>query len=82
MKKRVTLTMDPDVVRRAKRLAHRRNTSVSALVEDFVRKAALTDEDPGTSFVEKWAGKFRVRTDSRPDPKLAALRARYRLDRQ
>ncbi|MFQ5923874.1 MAG: DUF6364 family protein [Anaerolineales bacterium] len=81
MKTRITLTMDPKVTRRAKRIAHERNTSVSALVEELVRSASLASEKE-PPFVRKWAGKFRVRQTSRPDPRRDALRARYGLDKE
>jgi predicted HicB family RNase H-like nuclease len=37
VKRRITLSIDPAVSRRAKKLAHARQTSVSALVEQFLR---------------------------------------------
>jgi hypothetical protein len=80
MKRRITLTIDPGVARRAKRLAHERRTSVSALVEDLVRSATLASGEEPRSFVDKWAGRFTVRQRTRPDPRLDALKARYRLD--
>ena len=65
MKSRVTLTIDPEIAGRAKKIAHARRTSVSALVEDLIRKTAvpsLLDKD----FVAAWAGKFQVRKSSKP----------------
>ena len=80
MKTRVTLTIDPKVLRRARRIAHERNTIVSALVEDFVRAASLASDAGAPSFVGKWAGKFHVRRSVRPDTRLEALQSRYGLD--
>jgi hypothetical protein len=34
------------------------------------------------SFVEKWAGKFKVRKRSKTDPRLEELKRRYHLDRE
>ena len=79
MKNRVTLTIDPEIAGKAKKIAHARKTSVSALVEDLIRKTPvppLIEKD----FVDTWAGKFRVRRSSRPDPKLEYLKKRYGLD--
>ncbi|MBI5879226.1 MAG: hypothetical protein HZB53_16380 [Chloroflexi bacterium] len=82
MKTRITLTIDPQIVRRAKRIAHVRRTSVSALVEEFVRAAPDEPGAAGSSFVQQWAGKFRVAASAKPDARLAALKARYHLDDQ
>ena len=79
MKTRITLTMDPMVFRRAKKLAHARKTSVSALIEGFVRQAPLAGEKKARPFAQRWAGKFRVAASEAPDARLDALRARYHL---
>ena len=42
-KRRVTITLEPDVWRRAQRLARQRKTSASALIEAAIRE--LPDED-------------------------------------
>jgi Family of unknown function (DUF6364) len=82
MKKRITLTIDPQLAQRAKQLAHNRHTSVSALIEEFVRAAPLSPEADGKSFVEKWAGKFKVVKPAQPDVRLEALKARYQLENE
>ena len=48
MKKKLTLTIDPDVTERAKRLAKRENTSVSEIVESYLaeRTAIETEWKP------------------------------------
>jgi hypothetical protein len=79
MKNRVTLTIDPAVTRRAKKLAHAKRTSVSGLVEQFLRSAPITDDETTPSFVERWAGKFTVAKYGPRDLRMKALRARYRL---
>jgi len=80
MKTRITLTIDPQMVRRAKRIAHLRHTSVSALVEEFVRQTPVERNASGSSFAQQWAGKFRVAAGAKPDARLEALKARYQLD--
>ncbi len=80
MKTRITLTIDPAIVRRAKRIAHVRGTNVSALVETLVRAAPLAEEPKAQPFARRWAGKFHIATSTTPDPRLDALKARYHLD--
>jgi len=79
MKSRITLTMDPDVAKRARKIAHARKTNVSALIEDLVRNASVTAARQEPPFVEKWTGKLRVRKPKSADPKLEALKKRYDL---
>jgi hypothetical protein len=80
MKRRVTFALDPAVSRRAKRLAHARRTSVSALVEELLRTAPMASGRDGTSFVERWAGRFKPANAAPGDLKMRTLKARYRLD--
>jgi len=80
MKRRVTFTMDPAISRRAKTLAHARRTSVSALVEELVRSAAMTHGRERTSFVKRWAGRFKTAATELSDRRMKALKARYRLN--
>jgi hypothetical protein len=79
MKNRITLTMDPEVAKRAKRIAHERKTSVSALIEDLVRSTPVLRQKSRVSFTDKWAGKLQVRESSPSDLRLKALKERYRL---
>ena len=79
MKARVTLTMDPDVVKKAKRIAHLRHTSVSALIEDFVRRTPVSSRERRVGFVELWSGRFRVRKAEGSDARLEFLKTRYGL---
>ena len=80
MKKRITLTIDPQLALRAKQLAHNRHTSVSALIEELVRAAPLSPGADNKSFVEKWAGKFQVAKPAQPDARLGMLKERYQLE--
>jgi antitoxin component of RelBE/YafQ-DinJ toxin-antitoxin module len=43
---KLTLSVDQDVIRRAKQLASREGTSVSRLVESFLREAAAREPTP------------------------------------
>ena len=80
MKDRVTLTVDPAIVKRAKTIAHARRTSVSALVEDLLRQAPVSSLRHEVSFVERWAGAFRVKESTKPDARLERLKRRYGLE--
>lgn len=80
MKHRITLSIDPAVTRRAKKLAYARQTSVSALVEHFLRSAPVMGGEKATSFVERWVGKFTVARTERGDLRMKALKAKYRLN--
>ena len=78
MKGRITLTIDPAIVRRAKKIALERKTSVSALVEGLLRGAPI-DSEPKKSFSKTWAGKFKITKSKAYDPRLAALKKKYDL---
>jgi len=78
MKNRVTLTIDPEIAGKAKKIAHARKTSVSALIEDLIRNASVSPE-LDKDFVQKWAGKFRVRKPAKPDARMEYLKKRYGL---
>jgi hypothetical protein len=79
MKNRITLTIDPAVARRAKKVARARNTSVSGLVEDLLRSAPIPGGEKRSSFVDRWAGKFTVAESSPGDQRMAALKTKYDL---
>jgi Family of unknown function (DUF6364) len=81
MKQRITLTIDPAVARKAKRLAHARGTNVSALIEGLVR-AAPGGASGSEPFARRWAGKFRVVPSGKSDLRLAALKGRYELHKE
>jgi hypothetical protein len=82
MKRRITLSIDPAVTRRAKKLAHARRTTVSGLVEEFLRSAPLATGDDRESFAERWAGKFTVARTAPDDRRMRTLKTRYRLGGQ
>ena len=80
MKNRHTFTLDPEITLHAKRLAHKRGTSLSSLVETLLakeigyKKERLTDTP---SFSERWAGKMELA--EKDDPRFHALKSKYNL---
>jgi hypothetical protein len=79
MKTRLTVTIDPDVLRRAKKLAVAQKTNVSSLVEELLRRASVTGDSGGGDFVTRWAGKLTVATAEPGDERMAALKTKYGL---
>lgn len=72
MKRKVTLTLDEDLLPKAKRFARSQNMSLSELVENSLRKA--TDKDRRT-FSLRWRGKFRPA--ERKDARYQQLSNKY-----
>lgn len=72
MKTKLTLTIDAELVPKAKRHARSRGMSLSALVNDTL-EAMTTDTAP--SFVDRWRGKFAPA--DRDDPRYRALADKY-----
>jgi hypothetical protein len=79
MKNRMTLTIDPAVARRAKKVARAKSTSVSGLVEELLRSAPIPGGEKRDSFADRWAGKFAVAQTSPDDQRMARLMAKHRL---
>jgi len=75
MKKRVTITLDPDVHRLARQTARKRKTTVSGLIEGLLQSATSTKDD---DWVAGMTGITSLR-DSAPgaDPLYDALTAKY-----
>lgn len=73
MKKRLTLSIDPDVVTMAKRYARSRGMSLSALVEQYL---AETTNQETESFASRWRGKFRP-AEKHGDPRYDFLAKKY-----
>jgi hypothetical protein len=57
---KLNLTIDEKIVAKSKRYAAKKKTTVSKMVQDFLKKQIELDErkPKKTSFVEKWAGTF------------------------
>jgi hypothetical protein len=80
VKHRIALSIDPTVTERAKKLASASRTSASGLVERFLRSAPMAGGEKAPSFVERWAGKFTVARAAAGDPRMRAIKERYRLN--
>lgn len=74
MKTKLTITVDEDLVPRAKKMARRRGVSLSSVVEDSLRR--LTNEEP--DFVLRWRGRFRQSKSD--DPRMSYLTEKYLAD--
>lgn len=72
MKTKLTLTVEKDLIPRAKRHAHARGDSLSGLVEKAMHDIIQTD---GTSFSDRWRGKFKA--SRRRSARFKALSRRY-----
>jgi hypothetical protein len=57
MKAKLTISIDQELIPRAKRFACGRGLSLSELVETSLR--TVTAEEEGPSFSERWRGKFQ-----------------------
>jgi len=79
MKERITVTVDRDLVVRAKRLAHHQGTSLSGLVENSLQASLASRARPAGSFVERWAGTFSVREAGDHDMRLKGLKSKHGL---
>ncbi len=75
MKTKLTLTIDREVIDKAKKFARRNGTSLSQLVEGQFRKLGEK------SFAEKWYGKFKVPVPKEEDVRLKYLLEKYVHDR-
>lgn len=73
MKAKLTVSIDQELILRAKRFAHGRGISLSQLVETSLRSAATESE--GSSFSERWRGKFQPA--DRQDERYRALAKQY-----
>lgn len=72
MKAKLTVTIDEDLLPRAKRYARARGVSLSQLIETTL--SSLSEGD-GTAFSERWRGKFRPAR--RRDSRYRALARKY-----
>jgi hypothetical protein len=78
MKSRVTITLDPDVHARAKQAARARRTTVSGLIESFLRSPAAAPTRSGRSLVDQMLGSGELRSvPAGVDPLFDALHARH-----
>lgn len=72
MKKKLTITIDAELLPRAKRFARARGVSLSSFIERSLRE--VTEED-GPSFSSKWRGRFEAA--GRDDPRCDTLARKH-----
>lgn len=72
MKAKLTVTIDEEVVPRAKEYARARGISLSQLIENSLRELSSGER---TSFAQRWRGKFVAA--ERDDERYRALAKRY-----
>jgi len=79
MKQRINLTIDAQLVARAKRLAHERKTSVSCLVEKGLQAVTAETNRRQKSFADRWAGRLKLAPRNAADRKREYLWRKYGL---
>jgi post-segregation antitoxin (ccd killing protein) len=72
MKTKLTVTIDAELLPRAKRYARARGVSLSSLIEEALRELAEGEEP---SFVDRWRGRFEPA--SLEDDRFRALAEKY-----
>ena len=72
MKKKLTITVDAELIPRAKRYARSRRVSLSSLIEQSLRDMTVEDEP---SFTSRWRGRFQ--SAHRDDPRYDRLARKY-----
>ncbi len=79
MKTKLTLSVDPEIVRKAKALSKLTNRSVSEFFEEAVEKAAGRSSLRTKSWSEEWGGSLSITdADVVGDERLAKLIGRSR----
>ena len=73
MKQKLTITVDAELVPLAKRYARTCGVSLSSLVEQSLREAAVGSPQ---TFASRWRGKFRP-AEREGDPRYDALARKY-----
>lgn len=74
MKKRLTISVDADVIALAKRCANSRGISLSSLIEQYIRESTKAEGNT-PSFASRWRGEFRAA--ERNAPRYDALAKKY-----
>lgn len=80
VKTRVTITLDPKVIRKAKAVARLRHTNLSSLIEDLLIQTTRRGTRSHAGFAKRWTGRFDLRHSEGDDALLDALKQRYGLD--
>lgn len=76
---KLNLTIDEDVVKRSRRYAKRKNTSISKLVQEFLDNATQAEKSEKKSFVEKYAGTLKIGIPDLKKAKDEYLKEKYGL---
>jgi hypothetical protein len=79
MKQRLNLTVDADLIRLARQVAHERDTSISVLVEEYLRNLPSRGPGSGAAFVAKWAGRLSLAPPD-GDPRREYLWRKFALE--
>ena len=74
MKTKLTVTVDEELLPRAKQVARQRGVSLSNVIEESLKRLTATRGD----FVGKWRGAFRARKSA--DPRAEFLKRKYLAD--
>jgi hypothetical protein len=74
MKTKLTITIDRDLLPRAKRYARSKGVSLSELIEARLRE--VSGDDAGPSFASRWRGAFEA-AEHGDDPRAEALTRKY-----
>jgi hypothetical protein len=75
MKTKLTLTIDDELIPRAKRYAKAKGTSLSAIVELALRRVTTGPSQP--SFSKRWRGRLSIKAGD--DARYRVLAERYDL---
>lgn len=79
MKRRINLTIDAELVERAKALAHQQDVSVSRLVEKGLQGLTANSERPSKRFADQWMGRLTLAPRNPADRKREHLWRKYGL---
>lgn len=82
MKTKMTLGIEQRVSHQAKFLAKQRGTSLSQMIENFLRQeiAPTTTRKSALSFSQRWAGKMNLTKST--DPRAQKLKSKYKLENE
>lgn len=75
VKTKLTVTVDEELLPRAKRVARQRGVSLSSVIEESLKRLTATSDD----FVNKWRGGFRAGKPT-TDPRAEFLKRKYLAD--
>lgn len=74
MKSKLTISIEQDLVPRAKRSARRKGLSLSSVIEQALTR--LVEED-APSFSSRWRGRFKINEQCDSESRMRELTAKY-----